>query len=60
MKSEKASNMRKRIYSLEVVKKNTIIESMHNEAPNQVWLCLKVDINGKKSRMQNEGNRFEL
>ena len=47
MKSEKASNMRKKIYSLKVVKKNTTIESMQKDAPKQVWVCSKVDINGK-------------
>ena len=47
MKSEKASNMKKRIYSLKVIKKNTIIESMQKDAPTQVWVCLKVYINGK-------------
>ena len=47
MKREKASNMRKIIHILKVVKKNTIIESMHKDSPNQVWVCLKVDINGK-------------
>ena len=47
MKSEKASNMRKRIYNLKVVKKNTTIESMQTDEPNQVWVCLKVYINGK-------------
>ena len=47
MKSERASNKRNKIYSMDVVKKNTTIESMHKDAPNQVWVCLKVDINEK-------------
>ena len=47
MKSEKASNMRKRIYSLNVVKKNTTIESMQKDEPNQCLGRLKVYINGK-------------
>ena len=38
MKSEKASKMRKRVYSLSVVKKTTTIESMQKDAPNQ-WGC---------------------
>ena len=39
--------MKNRIYILKVVKKNITIESIQKDAPNQVWVCLKVDINGK-------------
>ena len=46
MKSEKAAKMRKRVYSLSVVKKTTTIESMQKDAPNQMGM-LEVDINGK-------------
>ena len=45
MKSEKASNMRNIIYNMDVVKKNTAIESMQNDAPNKFEGCLRVDIN---------------
>ena len=36
MKREKASNMKKAMYSLNVVKKNTTKESMQKDAPNQM------------------------
>ena len=44
MKSKKASNLRNLICSQKVVKKNTTIEIMHNDALDQVRGCLKVDI----------------
>ena len=42
-----------------MVKKNTTIESIKNDAPNQVWGCLKVDISGKVKE-KNEGKYVEL
>ena len=45
MKSEKASNMRNTIYNMDVVKKNTTIESMQNNPPNKFVGCLRVKIN---------------
>ena len=57
MKSEKASNVRNIIYSMNVVKKNTTIESMQKDAPNQVWVYLEVKINEKSQgcRMKTIG-----
>ena len=38
MKKKKASKIRKRVYSLNVAKKNTTRESMQKDAPNQMGM----------------------
>ena len=58
-RSEKASNMRKRIYNLKVVKKNITIESMQKDAPNQMGVFESLH-QWKKSRMHNEGKYVKL
>ena len=59
MKSEKTSKIRKRVYSVNVVKKNTTRASMQKDAPNPNGDVRELASN-EKSRMHNEGKYVKL
>ena len=62
MKSKKSSKMRRIIYNISVVKKNTKIESMQKDAPTQMGGGggVRELTSMEKSRMHNEGKYIKL